>query len=70
MTEWRADEAALRAVLANTEDCSPPVSTDRLRQLGYLLPGGDEADARTRADARDACLLRVVPDQESMGEAS
>ena len=63
---WATDAEAIRTVLADQRDMSEPVSEARLRELGYMMPGFDDTDARIRNDAREAVLLRrlsVVPEQ-------
>ena len=61
MSEWRADEAALRVAIAGEGSTSPAFTVDQLRDLGYMQPAGDAADARAQAEARDARLLARLP---------
>jgi hypothetical protein len=44
-------------VLADNTDASPPVSADRLHELGYFSPGWADAQAAASADAREAIML-------------
>lgn len=61
--EWRTDDIkGLRAALAGSGEGSEPVSVERLRELGYETAEGDYSVQRLNADARDARLLRVVPE--------
>lgn len=71
MNHWRgAPEEEIRAVLADTRCESPLVSADRLRELGYEMPGQEEARAQARSDARDSLFLARLPRDDAEAEAS